>query len=96
MANKLTVIGKRIKQAREFVGVSQTTFGEMAGLDRRNANIKMNQYEVGGTEPKFNFVSKLAEAASLPEFFFYIADDSVAESLIEAAKDKKEWIYSFS
>jgi transcriptional regulator with XRE-family HTH domain len=82
MAGNDTVIARRIKQARKLIGVSQTTFGEMAGLDRRNANIKMNQYEKGAHEPKYNFVCKLGEAANLPEYFFYIKDDLLANNML--------------
>lgn len=88
MTDNQTVIAKRIKQAREQLEVSQTTFGEMAGLDRRNANIKMNQYEKGAHEPKYNFVCKLAEAANLPEYFFYIKDDELAVSMLKAINSK--------
>lgn len=91
----MRVTGKRIRQARKHVGVSQAAFGEMAGLDRREANVKMSQYEAS-VEPKYNFILKLAEAAQLPEFFFYIQDDEVAESLILAVSEGKDWIYSSS
>ena len=88
----MTVTGKRIKQAREHIGVSQTQFGELAGLNKRDANIKMNQYEVGGTVPKYNFVLKLSAASGLPEYFFYINDDVIANSLIEAVNAKTTWV----
>lgn len=88
------VIGKRIKQARTYIGVSQAVFGEMAGLENREANVKMSQYESQGIDPKYGFVLRLASAAKLPEFFFYIESDELARSLLEAISDGKDWIYS--
>jgi transcriptional regulator with XRE-family HTH domain len=90
----LKVISKRIKQARKYIGVSQAAFGEMAGLDNREANVKMSQYESQGIDPKYQFVLKLASAARLPEFFFYIESDELAETLLEAVSTGKEWVYS--
>lgn len=92
----MSVIGKRIKEARDCLGVSQMTYGELAGLTRRDANVYMNRYENGSVIPKYNLVLKLAEAAGLPEYFFYIQDDAVAESLLDAVSGRGSWTVDLS
>lgn len=96
MSEDSVPMAKRIIQARTLLGVSQATFGEMAGLEGRTANVKMSQYETGIYQPKYNFVLKLAEASKLPEFFFFIKDDRQADALIEAVQKNEDWLYKTS
>jgi transcriptional regulator with XRE-family HTH domain len=56
----------------------------------------MNRYENGSVTPKYNLVLKLAESAGLPEYFFYIQDDAIAESLLEAVKRRGSWTVDLS
>lgn len=93
MSEDSVPMAKRIIQARTLLGVSQATFGEMAGLEGRTANVKMSQYETGIYQPKYNFVLKLAEVSGLPEFFFYIKDNDQATALVEAVQNNEEWIF---
>jgi transcriptional regulator with XRE-family HTH domain len=93
MSEDSVPMAKRIIQARTLLGVSQATFGEMAGLEGHTANVKMSQYETGVYQPKYNFVLKLAEVSGLPEFFFYIKDDKQAGELVEAVQNNEGWLY---
>ena len=50
------------------------------------------QGEVGGTVPKNNFILKLSAASGLPEYFFYMSDDLVVNSFIEAGEATTAWV----
>jgi len=74
--------GKRLKQAREKVGVSQKHLGILAGIDESNASAVMNQYERNTHIPKFGTVRNIARALNVPAAFFYTDEDELAELLL--------------
>jgi len=74
--------GKRLKQAREKVGVSQKRLGILAGIDESNASAVMNQYERNTHIPKFATVRNIARALNVPAAFFYTDEDELAELLL--------------
>lgn len=77
----MSVLGNRLKQARQAAGVSQERLGVLAGLDEMSASARMNQYERGKHTPDISIVEKIAEALNLPTAYFYAADDDTAELL---------------
>ena len=80
--SEVVPFGKRLKQAREKVGVSQKRLGILAGIDESNASAIMNQYERNTHIPKFATVRNIARVLNVPAAFFYTDEDELAELLL--------------
>ena len=72
-------IGERIRFIRNLRGMTQKMLGIKVGFDKRNADVRMAQYESGTRTPKENLVNALAEALevspkalTVPEIDSYI------------------------
>jgi transcriptional regulator with XRE-family HTH domain len=72
-------IGERIRFIRNLRGMTQKMLGIKVGFDKRNADVRMAQYESGTRTPKENLVNTLAEALevspkalTVPEINSYI------------------------
>lgn len=78
----LSVVSKRIKEARIRAGLSQEKLGVLAGIDEFSASARMNQYERGRHTPNYQLVKRLAVVLELPTAFFYTEEDQLAELLI--------------
>lgn len=78
----MSVLGNRLKQARQKAGLSQERLGVLAGIDEMSASARMNQYERGVHTPSYSMVGRLANALDLPVEYFYAKDDDTAELLL--------------
>lgn len=78
----MSIITKRLKEARNRAGMSQAQLGVLAGVDEASASARMNQYERGKHEPDLSMVQRLARVLDVPVAFFYSADDDEAELLM--------------
>jgi transcriptional regulator with XRE-family HTH domain len=72
-------IGERIRFIRNLRGMTQKMLGIKVGFDKRNADVRMAQYESGTRTPKENLVNALAKALdvspralNVPEIDSYI------------------------
>lgn len=74
-----SVVGKRLKEARTRVGLSQKQFGIRAGVDEFSASARINQYERGKYTPAYPMVERLAKVLKVPAAFFYARDDDLAD-----------------
>jgi transcriptional regulator with XRE-family HTH domain len=81
-ASGLTVVAKRLREARERAGLSQKALGIAAGIDEFSASPRMNQYERGKHVPDLLTMQNLAAALALPVPYFYTEDEALAEILI--------------
>lgn len=82
--------GKRLKQARERIGISQKRLGILAGIEESNASAIMNQYERDTHMPKFATVRSIASALNVPTAYFYADEDELAELIqLYASLNKK-------
>lgn len=79
---KRSVFARRLAQARNRAGLSQTQLGVLAGLDPSVASPRINQYERGKHEPQLGTAKRLAEVLGVPPAFLYAEDDSLAELLL--------------
>lgn len=82
-AAKLPIFARRLAQARERAGLTQTQLGLLAGLDAAVASPRINQYERGKHEPQLKTAKRLAEALGVPAAFLYTDDDLLAELLLQ-------------
>ncbi len=78
----MSVIGKRLKEARLRAGLSQEQLGVHAGIEEDSASVRMSRYEGGTRTPNLELVEKLAAVLRVPPAYFYAADDMTADLLL--------------
>lgn len=77
-----SVIGKRIREARLRVGISQKQLGVKAGIDEFSASPRINQYERGKHVPDLLTAERLAKVLRVPTPFLYAKDDGLASWIL--------------
>jgi len=78
----MSVLARRLKEARLRAGLSQERLGILAGIDEMSASARMNQYERGKHAPDWLTVQRLAGVLQVPVAYFYADDDDAAELLL--------------
>ncbi len=78
----VSLFSRRMKAAREKLGISQTELGMRAGIDEFCASARINQYERGKHMPDFLTVCNLAKVLGVPAAYFYAEDNQLAELII--------------
>jgi len=73
-----SVVGNRLREAREQLGISQKQLGIKAGLDPSVASPRINQYETGKHVPDIQTAQRLAEVLRVPAPYLYAEDDLLA------------------
>ena len=82
----VSVLAKRLRQARVRAGLSQRKLGIAAGLEESAANVRINQYERGRHTPNIQMVQRFAKVLRVPTPFFYAEDDGLALWILAFAK----------
>lgn len=80
MAGKAT-FAKRLREAREAVGISQKQLGIRAGIDEFVASARINQYERGKHMPDLLTAQRLAAELRVPVSYLYEPNDDLAALL---------------
>lgn len=78
----MSVIGKRLKEARLRAGLSQERLGLDAGLEAESASARMNRYETGARAPDLELMERIGAVLGVPAAYFYASDNQVAELLM--------------
>jgi len=78
----VSIVGKRLRQARERAGISQKQLGEKAGIDPGVASARINQYEKGKHLPHLATAKQLAKVLGVPTPYFYADDDALADWIL--------------
>ena len=78
----VSVIGKRIREARTRTGLSQRQLGIEAGIDPFSASPRINQYERGKHTPDYVTTTRLAKVLGVPTPYLYAEDDDLAEVIL--------------
>lgn len=81
MDSDIPVFARRLKEARQRLGISQYALGIAAGIDEMSASPRVNQYERGKHEPDYRMAQRLAEALKVPSAYLYTVEDDLAEVL---------------
>ncbi len=76
-----STFAKRLREAREAVGISQKQLGIQAGIDQFVASARINQYERGRHTPDLLTAQRLAGELAVPVSFLYEPDDDLANLL---------------
>jgi transcriptional regulator with XRE-family HTH domain len=83
------IYGRRLREARESYGFSQTDLGIAVGLDESSASPRISRYENGIHQPKPGMQQLFALALELPLTYFYTEDDEVARLIANSARSGK-------
>lgn len=78
----MSVLAKRLKQARTNAGISQEKLGILAGIDEMSSSARMNQYERGKHVPDMTMIERLAHVLNVPAAYFYTDNDDLAKLII--------------
>lgn len=87
-AQHISVFARRMKTARERLGISQMELGVRAGIDEYSASARINQYERGKHTPDTSTARNLAKVLGVPAAYFYADDDNLAELIVSYGKLK--------
>jgi transcriptional regulator with XRE-family HTH domain len=89
----MSVLGKRLKEARLKSGLSQEQLGLRAGLEVESASARMNRYERNTRVPSVELMERVGQVLNLPLTYFYASDESEALLLMTfhriSTNDKK-------
>lgn len=83
MGHPFSVLGVRLKAARERRGLSQTQLGRMSGIDEASASARITQYEGGKHWPDYATAQRLAAALGVPTALLYCDDDELATVILD-------------
>ncbi len=86
----MTILAKRLKEARLNAKLTQERLGILAGIDEASASSRMNHYEKGKHAPDYSIVKKIAEVLGVPASYFYVEDDELAGLILIFTKLPKE------
>lgn len=74
-----STFAKRLRDAREAIGISQKQLGILAGIDQFGASARINQYERGKHIPDLLTAQRLAVELQVPVSYLYEPNDDLAE-----------------
>jgi transcriptional regulator with XRE-family HTH domain len=81
----VSILAKRLKEARLRAGLSQRQLGIRAGIDEFSASARVNQYERGKHMPDLQTLTRLADVLQMPVPYFYCEDADLAELIAKFA-----------
>jgi transcriptional regulator with XRE-family HTH domain len=79
--SELSVVARRLKEARMRAGLSQGQLGVKAGMDKFSASARISQYEHGKHMPDIQTLARLASVLRTPVPYFYCEDPELAEMI---------------
>ena len=74
----MSIVGSRLREARERAGISQKQLGIKAGIDPGVASARINQYEKGKHLPHLATARQLAKVLGVPMPYLYTEDETLA------------------
>lgn len=89
MGNPNEVWGRRLKEAREAIALSQRELGVRAGLDPSVASTRINRYELGIHKADYPTSQRLAAVLKVPVAFLYADDDDLAKVILKFGAMRK-------
>jgi len=82
----ISIVGRRMRERREALGLAQEKVGVAIGLDESSARARISRYELGVHEPPFATVKLLARALDVPPPYMYCEEQDIAELLLALHK----------
>ena len=84
-----SVLGKRLREAREALGIPQDKLGVMIGLDESCSSARISRYESGVHQPPIKTLERLAQELRVPVPYLYCEDDLLAQLILNSSKLSK-------
>lgn len=85
----LSVVARRLKEARLRAGISQERLGVLAGMDKFSASARISQYEHGKHMPDLQTLTRLANVLEIPVPYFYCEDSDLASAVVRFSEMSK-------
>jgi transcriptional regulator with XRE-family HTH domain len=82
----MSVVARRLKEARMRAGISQKQLGIRAGIDPFAASARINQYERGKHVPDIGTAARLCKVLGVPAPYLYAQDDTLAAWILTFEK----------
>ena len=79
----ISIVAKRLKEARLHAGISQKQLGMKAGIDEFSSSARINQYERGKHMPDLQTLTRLAAVMHVPAAYFYCEDAELAGFILK-------------
>jgi transcriptional regulator with XRE-family HTH domain len=79
----MSIVARRLKEARLRAGISQKQLGIRAGIDEFSASPRINQYERGKHMPDLQTLTHLAAVMRVPVPYFYCQDAELADVILK-------------
>jgi transcriptional regulator with XRE-family HTH domain len=79
----VSIVAKRLEEARLRAGISQKQLGIRAGIDEFSASPRINQYERGKHMPDLQTLTRLAAVMQVPVPYFYCHDAELADVIVK-------------
>jgi len=76
-----SIVGRRMRERREALGLAQEKIGVAIGLDESSARARISRYELGVHEAPVPTAKQIASALKVPLAYLYCEDDSTASLL---------------
>ncbi len=83
------ILAKRLRQARESVGIPQDKLGVLIGLDEGCASARISRYESGTHQPPLKTAQLLASKLEVPTAYLFCEDDLLAEAILKLSQLSK-------
>ncbi len=77
-----SIVGRRMRERREALGLAQEKVGVAIGLDESSARARISRYELGVHEPPYQTVKLLADVLNAPVTYLYCEDENIARLLL--------------
>lgn len=82
----VSIVGRRMRERREALGLAQEKVGVAIGLDESSARARISRYELGVHEAPVPTAKQIASALKVPLAYLYCEDDSMANLLVALHK----------
>ena len=94
-----SIVGRRMRERREAMGLAQEKVGVAIGLDESSARARISRYELGVHEAPIPTAKQIATALKVPLAYLYCEDDSTATLLVALhklnVKERASWTQKF-
>lgn len=77
-----SIVGRRLRERREALGLAQEKVGVAIGLDESSARARISRYELGVHEPPYETVKLLAGVLDVPVAYLYCDEPELARLLL--------------
>jgi transcriptional regulator with XRE-family HTH domain len=84
--HSISIVGRRMRERREALGLAQEKVGVAIGLDESSARARISRYELGVHEAPVPTAKQIAFALKVPLAYLYCEDDITANLLVELHK----------